>query len=101
MDIHDVSLGIAMDVESALHKIEARTHVIGVDTDYLIPVAEQQHIHHTLFHADKNCTYEELSSLYGHDAFLHQDRWFGPRLRLFLEEGNPYVDGNPFTDDDE
>eukprot|EP01127_Copromyxa_protea_P018744 TRINITY_DN5972_c0_g1_i2.p1 TRINITY_DN5972_c0_g1~~TRINITY_DN5972_c0_g1_i2.p1 ORF type:complete len:425 (+),score=72.50 TRINITY_DN5972_c0_g1_i2:152-1276(+) len=98
MDLHNVSLGICPDVEQALQRITAKTHVIGVDTDYLIPVFEQHHIHQTLFHADKKCTYEELSSLYGHDAFLHQEKWFGPRLQLFLESGNPYSDGNPYAD---
>lgn len=93
-----MSLGIGPDVEQALHLIEAKTHVIGVDTDYLIPSFEQHHIHQTLFHAGKDCTYEELSSLYGHDAFLHQPRWFGPRLKLFLDVGNPYSDGNPYVD---
>lgn len=30
---------------------------------------------------------DTLSSLYGHDAFLKEPAWLGPRLRGFLEEG--------------
>ena len=65
MDSHHVGRGFSSDVE-ALNRIRSRAIVIGIDTDVLFPVAEQQwiaeHITDSSFH--------ELKSLYGHDGFL-------------------------------
>jgi len=53
-------------VEQALSQIAARTLVIGINTDLLFPVAEQQFLARHIPHA----AYKEINSFYGHDGFL-------------------------------
>jgi homoserine O-acetyltransferase/O-succinyltransferase len=65
MDSHNVGRGRG-SVESALQHIEANTLAIGITTDILFPVSEQQ------FLADNipNAKFSSIMSLYGHDGFL-------------------------------
>ncbi len=65
MDSHNVGRG-RTSVENALEQIEANTLSIGIVTDILFPVSEQQ------FLADHipNAKFSSIMSLYGHDGFL-------------------------------
>ena len=53
-------------LEKALSKITAKTLVIGIDSDILFPVNEQQYIAKNV----ENAVYEQIKSKYGHDGFL-------------------------------
>ncbi|PIQ20879.1 MAG: homoserine O-acetyltransferase [Cytophagales bacterium CG18_big_fil_WC_8_21_14_2_50_42_9] len=53
-------------VEAALTQITARTLVIGINTDLLFPISEQQFLARHI----KQAIYKEVASLYGHDGFL-------------------------------
>ena len=65
MDSHHV--GRSRDgVEKALKQIVAKTLVIGIVSDVLFPVNEQQ----LLASLIPNAIYEEIDSYYGHDGFL-------------------------------
>ena len=65
MDSHHVGRGHE-SLEAALKKIQAKTLVIGIDSDILFPVSEQAYL------AEKipNASLEVIHSLYGHDGFL-------------------------------
>jgi homoserine O-acetyltransferase len=65
MDSHNVGRK-RESIEAALKQIKSKTLVIGIDSDLLFPVFEQQ------FLADKipGANLEVISSLYGHDGFL-------------------------------
>ena len=52
--------------EKALQTISAKTTIIGIDSDKLIPVREQKFIAKYI----PDCTYHEISSAFGHDGFL-------------------------------
>lgn len=65
LDTHNVARGRG-SIQSALQKITAQTLVIGFDTDLLIPVIEQE----TLAKHIPNGSYAEITTLFGHDAFL-------------------------------
>jgi homoserine O-acetyltransferase len=65
MDSHNV--GRARNgVEKALSLIKARTLVIGIKSDVLFPVEEQQY----LFRHIPKSAFAEFDSFYGHDGFL-------------------------------
>lgn len=53
-------------LEKALSKITAKTLVIGIDSDLLFPVSEQEYIARNI----QNASYEQIKSKYGHDGFL-------------------------------
>lgn len=65
MDSHNVGRG-RDGVEKALSSITGKTLVVGINTDFLFPPAEQQRIARSL----QNSQYREISTPYGHDGFL-------------------------------
>jgi homoserine O-acetyltransferase len=62
MDSHNVGRG-RHSVEKALSLIKAKTLVIGIKSDILFPVEEQQYI----FRHIPKAAYAEFDSFYGHD----------------------------------
>ena len=65
LDTHNVGRGMD-SMSDALEQIKSNSLVIGFSTDLLIPTVEQK------FLADHipNAEYEEIDTIYGHDAFL-------------------------------
>jgi homoserine O-acetyltransferase len=65
MDSHNVGRN-RHGVEKALSLIKAKTLVIGIKSDLLFPVEEQQY----LFRHIPKAAFAEFDSFYGHDGFL-------------------------------
>ena len=65
MDSHNVGRG-RHGIEKALSLIKARTLVIGIKSDVLFPIEEQQY----LFRHIPQSAFAEFESFYGHDGFL-------------------------------
>lgn len=86
MDAHNVGRG-RKSVEDALKKIKAKTLVIGIETDILFPLVEQQ------FLADKipGAAFKAIHSHYGHDGFLLEFDQIERIIREFLQHGNMHV----------
>ncbi len=59
--------------------------VIGVDTDILFPIEQQQAIADGLREAGARVRFEALDSPQGHDAFLVDTQRFGAAIRAFLD----------------
>ncbi|MEM7655782.1 MAG: homoserine O-acetyltransferase [Bacteroidota bacterium] len=68
-------------VQQALHLIQANTLVVGVNSDLLFPVSEQQFLAEHIPRA----RYQEIHSLYGHDGFLLEFEQLEQILQPFLE----------------
>ncbi|MDQ2862485.1 MAG: homoserine O-acetyltransferase [Bacteroidota bacterium] len=86
MDSHHVGRG-RVSVENALQKIQAKTLVIGIATDILFPLSEQEFI-------AKNIPGGELStinSLYGHDGFLLESEQIQHIINGFLATTNSKI----------
>jgi len=65
MDSHNVGRN-RHGIEKALSLIKARTLVIGIKSDVLFPIEEQQY----LFRHIPKSAFAEIESFYGHDGFL-------------------------------
>jgi homoserine O-acetyltransferase/O-succinyltransferase len=65
MDSHNAGRG-RHGVEKALSLIKAKTLVIGIKSDVLFPIEEQQY----LFRHIPKAAFAEFDSFYGHDGFL-------------------------------
>jgi homoserine O-acetyltransferase/O-succinyltransferase len=65
MDSHNVGRGRG-SIENALQKIKAKTTAVGITTDILFPVSEQQFIAENV----SGASFFTINSLYGHDGFL-------------------------------
>lgn len=69
MDLHDIWRGYPSR-EVALEPVGAELMIVGVDEDRLIPVDEQEWLHHALITAGKRSHWRPISSHVGHDTFL-------------------------------
>jgi homoserine O-acetyltransferase len=85
MDLMDLGAGQNSYAEGVL-RIKCPTLIAGVDHDVLIPLSEQRHLAHLLESHNVPVWYQELNSIYGHDAFLKEYDWFGPLLRDFIAD---------------
>jgi homoserine O-acetyltransferase len=66
MDTHDVGRGREGGVEGALSRITSEVLVMGIDSDILYPLAEQEQLAAHL----PNCQFRVIHSPAGHDGFL-------------------------------
>ena len=84
MDAHDVSRGRG-DYDAVLRSIEQPALVIGIDSDVLYPLAEQEEL------ADRlpNATLELIHAPHGHDSFLIEQDRLSELLTPWLDEHAP------------
>ena len=81
MDSHDVGRNRG-GVEKALHQITARTLVIGIQSDVLYPIAEQEFLKKQI----RNAEILSIASDFGHDGFLLEYEKIETALKKFIEE---------------
>ena len=80
MDNHHVGRGHA-SLHEALGNIRAKTLVLGIDSDLLFPVAEQEFIYKNIGDA----RFEIIQSKYGHDAFLIETNKLKSIIQSFIK----------------
>ncbi|RVT97254.1 homoserine O-acetyltransferase [Mucilaginibacter limnophilus] len=80
MDSHNVGRSRG-GVEKALSLIKAKTLVIGIKSDVLFPVEEQQY----LFQHIPKASFAEFDSFYGHDGFLIETEALTNIIKSFLK----------------
>lgn len=87
MDHHDIGAGRGGQ-SRALQTIKGRLTVIGIDTDYLYPVAELTRTVERARSAGVTVNYVEMSSIHGHDAFLVDQPYISTLLQevLFMKQ---------------
>ena len=79
MDAHHVGRGRG-SIEKALQKIKAKTLVIGIESDILFPVSEQEFIAENV----SGAKFIAINSLYGHDGFLLESEQIENIINGFL-----------------
>lgn len=70
MDYYDMAEDQGGSLALAFARTRARFCLISFDTDWLYPTAESRIIVHALHAAGREASFVELSSPFGHDAFL-------------------------------
>jgi homoserine acetyltransferase len=84
MDLFDVAEH-GGSVEAGLGRIRAaKTLVIGVETDFLFPLDQQEEIAAVLRQQGRDVRFEALPSIQGHDSFLVDMDRFSPVIGDFL-----------------
>lgn len=81
MDSHDVGRN-RNGVETALKTIKAKTLVIGITSDVLYPITEQEYLQQTIPEAQLLSIYSD----YGHDGFLLEYEKIETALATFIDE---------------
>lgn len=79
MDSHNVGRGRG-NAEKALNTIKAKTLVIGITSDFLFPVNEQQYLAQHI----SNAVYSEFNSPFAHDSFLIETEILTKTIASFL-----------------
>ena len=80
MDSHDVGLKRG-GVQKALQKIKARTLVIGIKSDVLYPIGEQEYLRDTI----RGAELLSIASDFGHDGFLLEYEKIETALKIFID----------------
>jgi len=80
MDSHDVGKNRG-GVEKALRKITAKALVIGITSDVLYPITEQEYLQKTI----RGAELLSISSDFGHDGFLLEYEKIEAALKRFIE----------------
>jgi homoserine O-acetyltransferase len=90
MDLFDVAEHGGGSVENGLARIQAaRTLVVGVESDFLFPIDQQEEIAALLRKAGHQVRMVRLPSIQGHDSFLVDYDRFRPAVGSFLREVAP------------
>ena len=72
-------------LEHAMEKIQLEhALVIGVESDQLFPIWQQQELAEALRSSGHKVNYAALDSIHGHDAFLVDETEFAPLIKNFL-----------------
>ena len=79
MDSHNVGRNRG-GIEKALSQVKAKTLIIGIKSDILFPIEEQQY----LFRHIPNASFSEFDSIYGHDSFLIETETLTKIIDSFL-----------------
>ena len=79
MDSHNVGRG-RESIQKALQQIKAKTLAIGIETDILFPIIEQQFIAANV----PGAAYKSISSSFGHDGFLLEYESIGNLINDFV-----------------
>ena len=82
MDSHQLARGRAKTVEEVLQQINQPTLVIGISSDILCPVIEQEHMAENI----PNSTLEIIDSPYGHDGFIVEVEKITAHVTKWLDE---------------
>ncbi|MEJ5051431.1 alpha/beta fold hydrolase [Chryseobacterium culicis] len=72
--------------ETALESIQARMHMISVDTDLFFPASEIRMCFENLKEKNKDVSYHEIQSIHGHDAFLMEYQQLNNIIKNILQK---------------
>jgi homoserine O-acetyltransferase len=92
MDAHNVGRKRKC-IENALQQIQAKTLVIGIESDILFPLAEQQFLARHI----RGAIFASISSTYGHDGFLLEFEQISNCINKFLIAERTLIDADDKT----
>lgn len=81
MDTHDVGRNRG-GVEKALNSIKSKVLIMGIDSDLLYPIYEQEEMAKKI----PNCQYNIITSVEGHDGFLLEQTQVSDIVSHFLND---------------
>lgn len=85
MDTFDLARGHESE-EAALRRVEARTTLVGIASDWLFPADSVRALAARMSAAGADCRYEELHTAHGHDGFLADTELLATAIRDCLDE---------------
>jgi homoserine O-acetyltransferase/O-succinyltransferase len=86
MDSHNIARGRSSDGRTVLQSIQQRTLIIGISTDILCPLIEQENLAAHI----PDATLLEIESGYGHDGFMVESK----QISILLAQWLPVCSGD-------
>ncbi len=80
LDTHHIARDRGGNTDVVLQSIQQRTLIIGISSDILCPIIEQQHMAEQM----PNASLKEIDSVYGHDGFLVEVEKISAALKEWL-----------------
>ncbi|HEV3222867.1 MAG TPA: homoserine O-acetyltransferase [Puia sp.] len=80
MDSHNIARNRGGDLKKVLCSITQRTLIVGITSDILCPIAEQEFLASNI----PNCKLISIDSLYGHDGFMVETEKIGFCLKEWM-----------------
>lgn len=87
MDLHDLGYG-CNSYEAGVRRITCPTLMIGFDSDILFPSYQQREVVDILQQTNQRARFEQLHTIYGHDAFLLEKEQLTTTISEFLTTVN-------------
>ena len=85
MDYFDISLKYG-SLANAFKNTKAKFLVISFSSDWLFPASHSKEIVRALMNIDRDVTYCDIESSYGHDAFLLEYNNQTKMIKSFLDD---------------
>ena len=85
MDLHDLGYGF-QSYEAGVQRIKAAALIIGFDSDILFPIYQQKELADILGETNSQTFFQEVKTLYGHDAFLLEKEQLTEIISEFLDK---------------
>ena len=82
METHNLARSRYKTIEEILQSISQRTLIIGIETDILCPIHEQEYLAEHMPNAELVVIHSE----YGHDGFLTEKKHIETHLKSWLKE---------------
>jgi homoserine O-acetyltransferase len=82
MDSHHIARGRGGKVDAILKSIQQKTLIIGISSDILCPLHEQEFMAAHM----PNSTLVEIDSVYGHDGFIVEAEKISSALKNWLSK---------------
>jgi len=82
MDSHNIARGRGNTIEEVLQTISQQTLIIGIDTDLLFPLQEQELLAQNISRSE----FKVISSVYAHDGFLIETEQITKHLSNWLQK---------------
>jgi homoserine O-acetyltransferase/O-succinyltransferase len=87
MDRYDACSGPDRGPDRTWQRIRARVLAVGISSDWLFPADQVRALADSITAAGGDARYAEITSILGHDAFLHEWDQLDAILRPFLSAG--------------
>ncbi|MDD5295305.1 MAG: homoserine O-acetyltransferase [Rhodocyclaceae bacterium] len=85
LDYFDPALATGGNLQAALARARAKFLVASFSTDWRFSPSRSREIVNALVHNGQDVAYANLSSNFGHDSFLMEDRQYHAVMRAYLE----------------
>lgn len=85
LDYFDPAKDFNDNLQLALSEVQSNFLIVSFNSDWKFPPSRSKEIIRALVRSNKKVQYIEINSLFGHDAFLMQDKDYVEALKIYMQ----------------